>query len=384
MIGRYWRGVLGHRLALIVHLAGFFLIFDFSVKSIDRFVRPPSPPQVHLSIRIPDPDSDHGVRPYSSGFERYGSQSAEYFSNSLGLRDEKIREVPLVSRDYRILFMGDSMTEAAMLPWEKTFVGHLQAQLRGKTEILNGAIEDFGPTLILPKLQNLLSKKGVRVDQVVVVLSPSALRTVFTYVKNKNGKIERLRYGPYQDLAPFLSRTDKLESWLEVNVEKKFVLLGALVRNLRLTWRKIHPDTRAADRLKTWVAEGCSNLPEEQDLILEGTRRTLDSLDQIHEFLDSRNVALCVVFLPGPKALLSFPHASPLTDRLAVWAKDRGVNYIDLRPYFLGEGTPGEVVARDYLKNDDHLSEAGHQLVATWLADPRNGLFPVRRQIPPK
>ena len=160
MIGRYWRGVLGRPLALIVHLAGFFLIFDFSVKSIDRFVRPPSPPQVHLSIRIPDPDSDHGVRPYSSGFERYGSQSAEYFSNSLGLRDEKIREVPPVSRDYRILFMGDSMTEAAMLPWEKTFAGHLQARFRGKAEILNGAIEDFGPTLILPKLQNLLSKKN--------------------------------------------------------------------------------------------------------------------------------------------------------------------------------------------------------------------------------
>lgn len=384
MIARYWRGVFAHRWALIVHLVGFFLIFDFSVKSIDRFLRPPSPPQIHLSIRVPDPDSDHGVRPYSSGFERYGSQSVEYFSNSLGLRDEKIREVPLVGPEYRVLFMGDSMTEAAMVPWEKTFVGHLQARLRGKAEILNGAIEDFGPSLILPKLESLLGKKGVRVDQVVVVLSPSVLRTVFTYVKNKNGKIERLRYGPYQHLAPFLSRTDKLESWLEVNVEKKFVLLGAIVRNLRLTWRRIHPDTRGVDRLKTWVAEGYSNLPEEQDLILKGARRTLDSLDLIQKFLDSRNVALCIVFLPGPKALLSSPHASPLPDQLAGWAKDRGVNYIDLRPFFFGEGAPAEVVARDYLKNDDHLSEAGHQIVATWLADPRNGLFPPRRQIPPK
>jgi hypothetical protein len=368
----------------MAHLGGFFLIFDFSVKSLDRLLRPSSPPQIHLSIRVPDPDFDHGVRPNSSGFERYGSQPAEYFSNSLGLRDEKIREVSLDSRNYRILFMGDSMTEAAMVPWEKTFVGKLQNQLRGRAEMLNGAVEDFGSTLILAKLENLLGKKGVRVDQVVVVLSPSVLRTVFTYVKNKNGKIERLRYGPYQDLAPFLSRTDKLESWLEVNVEKKFVLLGALVRNLRLTWRRIHPNTRGVDRLKTWVAEGYSNLPEEQDLILKGARRTLDSLDLIQKFLDSRNVALCIVFLPGPKALLSFPRASPLPDRLAGWAKDRGVNYMDLRPWLLNQGTPAEVVARDYLKNDDHLSEAGHQMVATWLADPGNGLFPERRQAPAK
>ena len=360
-----------------------FLSLDFGAKSLDRWLRPPPAPQTHLSIRVAHPEYDHGIRPNAVGTESYGSQRAEYFSNSLGLRDEKIRDVPLCSNVPRFLFMGDSMTEAGPVSWNQTFVGRLQDRWHGRAEVLNGAVADFGPVLILPKLKDLLDEKGLQVDQVVIVLNPSVLRTSFTYVPSQGGKIEHHPYGPYHGQASFFARTDKLESWLEANVEKKFVLLGALVRNARLSYRRIHPLTRSMDRFKSWVEQGFSADPEEQRLILEGTRRTLESLDQIHEFLASKKVALGVVFLPWPKTLASL-NPPPLPERLDTWAKERGVTYLNLLPLFLSEGSPEEVVARYYLKNDNHLTEAGHERVATWLADPRNGLFPVRRQIPPK
>jgi hypothetical protein len=137
------------------------------------------------------------------------------------------------------------------------------------------------------------------------------------------------------------------------------------------------------DRFKFWVEQGCSVDPDEQRLVLEGTRRTLESLDRIHEFLAPKKVALGVVFLPWPKTLASLKPPL-LPERLDAWAKERGVTYLNLLPLFLKEGSPEEVVARYYLKNDNHLTEAGHERVATWLADPRNGLFAERTQISTK
>ena len=360
-----------------------FLALDFGAKSLDRWLRPPPAPQTHLSIRVAHPEYDHGIRPNAVGTESYGSQRAEYFSNSLGLRDEKIRDVPLCSNVPRFLFMGDSMTEAGPVSWNQTFVGRLQDRWHGRADVLNGAVADFGPVLILPKLKDLLDEKGLQVDQVVIVLNPSVLRTSFTYVPSQGGKIEHHPYGPYHRQASFFARTDKLESWLEANVEKKFVLLGALVRNVRLSYRRIHPLTRSMDRFKFWVEQGFSADPEEQRLVLEGTRRTLESLDRIHEFLTSKKVALGVVFLPWPKTLASLTPPF-LPEGLDAWAKERGVSYLNLLPLFLKEGSPEEVVARYYLKNDNHLTEAGHERVATWLADPGNGLFHEQKQITPK
>lgn len=361
--------MLGHR--GFIWLAGgiLFLGLDFGAKSLDRWLRPPPPPQTHLSIRVAHPGYDHGIRPNAAGRESYGTQSAEYFSNSLGLRDEKIRNVPLRANLPRFLFMGDSMTEAGPVSWGETFVGQLQNRWRGRAEVLNGAVVDFGPALILAKLRDLLAAQGLQVETVVVVLNPSVIRTAFTYVEGADGKIQHRRYGPYQDRAGFFDQTGKLEAWLENGVEKKFVLLGALVRNLRLTWRKWHPDTRAMDRLKTWVEDPSQADAGEQKLVEEGVRRTEASLDEILGFLRPRGTSLVVVFLPWPKMILHPDRHSRLVADLKEWADRMGVPFLDLSGALRQEGAPAEVIGKYFLRNDNHLTVAGHAWVAAQLAD---------------
>lgn len=365
-----WNGVMPGRRGFTFLVGGvLFLALDFGAKSLDRWLRPPPPPQTHLSIRVAHPEYDHGIRPNAAGRESYGSQSAEYFSNSLGLRDEEIREVPLQSNLPRFLFMGDSMTEAGPVSWKKTFVGQLQDRWKGRAEVLNGAVVDFGPSLILPKLRSLMVAQGLQVENVVVVLNPSVIRTAFTYVEGADGKIQHRRYGPYQDRAGFFDQTGKLEAWLESGVEKKSVLLGALVRNLRLTWRKCHPDTRAMDRLKSWVEDPSRANAEEQKLVREAIRRTEASLDGILKFLQSRNSSLVVVFLPWPKMILHPKGGMNLAADLGSWAKKNRVPFLDLSAALLQQGTPPEVVGRYYLKNDNHFTEEGHAWVAEQLAE---------------
>jgi len=138
------------------------------------------------------------------------------------------------------------------------------------------------------------------------------------------------------------------------------------------------------DRLKFWVEQGFSDDPQEQRLVDEGIRRTIESLDRIHEYLVSQKVALGVVFLPWPKTLLADSHPPALPAKLDAWAKAKGVSYLNLLPLFRREGSPEEVVARYYLKNDNHLTEAGHERVAAWLADPQNGLLTERVSATPR
>jgi len=45
------------------------------------------------------------------------------YTDSLGFKDKAVRNVPLSSNKYRILFIGDSFTEGIGLDYEKTFVG---------------------------------------------------------------------------------------------------------------------------------------------------------------------------------------------------------------------------------------------------------------------
>jgi len=69
----------------------FFLGFDFAVRRIYlAFENKPAG-------RVADPVFDHGLRPNCAWKDRYGVYEAPYFSNSLGFRDSRIRDVHLTS-----------------------------------------------------------------------------------------------------------------------------------------------------------------------------------------------------------------------------------------------------------------------------------------------
>ena len=63
------------------------------------------------SCRVRDPVRHHALKPNCASMEHWGRDSYEFFTNSLGFRDEKIREVPLTDARPRILILGDSFTE---------------------------------------------------------------------------------------------------------------------------------------------------------------------------------------------------------------------------------------------------------------------------------
>jgi hypothetical protein len=158
-------------------------------------------------LRQPDEKFHHGIRPNSEGIDTYGPYSAKYFSNSLGLRDERIREVVSQVDHPRILFIGDSFTEGGPIPWEKTFVGLVSAALKPKAiEVLNAGVASYCPTTERVKLRQLIGEKGLRVDRVVLCLDISDLKDEFYYEEGPDGKVHQIPYGPFAEQAEKLPK----------------------------------------------------------------------------------------------------------------------------------------------------------------------------------
>jgi len=329
-------------------------------------------------LRQPDENFHHGIKPNSEGIDTYGPYSAKYFSNSLGLRDEKIRDVPLVVDHPRILFIGDSFTEGGPIAWEKTFVGRVAEALKPQgIEVLNAGVASYCPTTERVKLRQLLGKRGLRVDRVVLFLDISDLKDEFYYEESSDGKVRQVPYGPFAEKAEKLRRIDEICGWLEANVEKNFVIIGALVRNARLQWRRHASPTGVTehDAIPEWAYNWPDYRGEHDDLVEKGLKQIKLEMARLAEELRERKVALTLVVYPWPQQVRATTRPSRAETEWQAWADENNAQFVSLFPVFVNATPPEEIIAQYYWKNDAHWNEEGHRLVAEALLQPQGGII---------
>jgi len=355
------------------------LAADFGFRQVYlKFKKPGPGPESH-PIRVSDENFHHGLKPNSQAIDSYGPLSAPYFSNSLGLRDEKIRDVPLRTDQPRILFIGDSFTEGGPIPWEKTFVGIVAAGLKSKNvEVLNAGVASYAPTLIKIKLRHLLRDRGLKVDRVVVCIDISDIKDELYYEEGSDGKARQVPYGPFRDQAERLRRIDEICGWLEAHVENNFVILGAVVRNLRLQWRK-HGDktgVTAYDEIPLWAYGWPDYQGPYGKYVEQGLAKAKHNMSEIAEFLRTQKTRLTVVVYPWPQQVRVGKLESRAVTEWRNWCRENGADFIDLFPEILGQGTAQEVLAKYYIRNDAHWNEAGNRLVGEALLRADGKLLP--------
>lgn len=333
-------------------------------------------------LRVPDEYFHHGIKPNAQGVDVFGPYSAPYFSNSLGLRDERIREVPPVAGHPRILFIGDSFTEAGPIPWENSFVGRVAKALEARDiEVLNAGVASYCPTTERVKLRHLLEKKGLKVDRVVLFLDISDLKDGFYYEEGPDGKVRQIPYGPFAEKAGQLRRIDEICGWLETHVEKNFVILGALVRNARLQWRRHASATGVTeyDAIPDWAYNWPDYRGPFEELVEKGLAKTKEEMTRLAADLKARGIPLTLVVYPWPQQVRAGTKPSRVETEWGAWAKEHGVQFITLFPLFVNDRPAEEILGKFYWNNDCHWNEEGHRLVAEALLDPRTGLA-----LPPK
>jgi len=158
-------------LVSIAFSAAAFLTFDwFRSAAIQRDSRLNVKPN---SCRILDPVRHHALKPNCASIEHWGSASYEFLTNSLGFRDEKIREVPLADVRPRILMLGDSFTEG-MIAWRDSYAGRIAARLP-QYDFLDGGVLSYSPSNYLNTTRMELAA-GVEFDEVSSSLtSPTSM-----------------------------------------------------------------------------------------------------------------------------------------------------------------------------------------------------------------
>lgn len=327
-------------------------------------------------LRQPDPYYHHGIRPSSQGVDIYGPYSAEYFSNSLGLRDEKIRQISLQTDQPRILLIGDSFTEAGPILWEKTFAGRLASALSPEVEVLNAGVASYCPTLERIKLRRLLDVEGLRVDRVVLFLDISDLKDEFYYEEDEEGRARSIPYGPYRDRADQLRRIDQACYWLEKNIEKNFVILGAVVRNARLAWRRQASATGVTevDAIPEWAYNWPDYRGPYEPLVEAGLVKIKKEMSRLALEMKKRGVPLSVVVYPWPQQVKAGTRPSRAETEWRAWAQENEAQFISLFPVFVNDVPAQEILSRYYWKNDSHWNEEGHRLVAQALLQPNGGI----------
>jgi lysophospholipase L1-like esterase len=350
---------------------------DFVVRQIYVKIRK-KPPVDKPGLRIPDPLFHHAIKPSSKGVDIFGPYSAPYFSNSLGLRDAEIRNVPLVGAIPRILFIGDSFTEAGPIPWEKTFVGRVANELKPKgIEVLNAGVASYCPTTERVKLRYLLETQGLKVDRVVLCLDISDLKDEFYYEEGADGKVLQVAYGPFREKAKKLQRAEAICGWLETRVEKNFVILGAIIRNSRLTWRRHASSTGVVeyDAIPEWAYNWPDYRGPYEGLVEKGLARTKSEMTLLAQELKRLGVPLTLVVYPWPQQVKAGTRPSRCETEWSRWAQVNNAQFVSLFPVFVNKEPGSQVIAKYYWKNDAHWNEEGHRLVADALLRPEGGIF---------
>lgn len=343
----------------------FFLGFDFAVRRIYlAFENKPAG-------RVADPVFDHGLRPNCAWKDRYGVYEAPYFSNSLGFRDSRIRDVPLTSGRPRILLIGDSFTDGVGVPWEETFAGYLEQALAPRgIEVLNAGCNSYTPILSKIKIRHLVEKVGLQFDQVFLFLDMSDVKDELFYEEDDQGRARLIPYGPFASEAGWGTR---VEEWSEISenwIEPNFVVLGALSRNLKLWLRKASRKELGKRGLFTnqapprWILEWEDYDGPERPVIEAGVAKLKQSIRELAQFLRARDIPLTLVVYPYPFHVLQGNREASVVKIWEPWCAEQGISFVDLFPEFVGVGAGPETVATYYLQGDCHWNAAGHRQVA--------------------
>jgi len=120
-----------------------FLIIDIGLTHLTKFYNVEwrkNVERIASETRIKHPVYHHTFKANSSEQIDHKLLRLSYNekTNSLGFKDNEIREVSISSNDYRLIFIGDSITEGIGYTFDETFVGIISKELKADgIEVLN-------------------------------------------------------------------------------------------------------------------------------------------------------------------------------------------------------------------------------------------------------
>ncbi len=370
---RHWRQLRVKLTLFLVSLAfsaAALIAFDYFYSGASHRNSPAAFTQ-HV-CRVPDPVRHHALKPNCASAEEFGGSSYEFSTNSLGFRDERVREVSVADTRPRILVLGDSFTEG-MLPWRDSYVGKI-AEHFPQYDFLNGGLALYSPSNDLNTARLVLAK-GIDIDEVIVFIGPGELQfdAAFYQDADASGTVterkERSSITPwYADWCFRLARHFRLISDI-VGVSDRFLVEHGYYYLPMETGNRFDAEDsawpyRKVNELEAFPA-GYSPLGVEGGIAKQEAKMTL-----LWQELKRQDIPLSVVVYPYPAQLV---HDAPDSRHVRIWrqwCEGKCKRFISAFPAFFAakdqcpRSQPGCWYLNLFTFGDKHYSPAGNALVA--------------------
>jgi len=320
------------------------------------------------SFRCSSPYYHHDFLPNQNTETAWGTRKYRMFTNSLGLRDGTVREVPAASRQKRILLIGDSFIEGMGVPYELSVAGILGESLKAETtEVLNAAAVSYSPKLYFLKTRHMIEQKHLTFNELYVFIDISDPHDEIIY-----------RYWEPAEGSTFASGLRAFDNFSQ----KHFFTYSYFAAKRRLNRNKAvsnsFPAEGSADA-QFWVQDLKEYLrradperdrflwPNKQSALEEWGREGLSLcnryMTELQKLCDKHGIRLNIVIYPSPYQLTRSNLAGIPVTYWRKFAEERGIGFLNLFPVFIGSEPPETVYAKYFIKGDIHWNEAGNRLV---------------------
>lgn len=320
-----------------------------------------------------DPVRGFAFRANCSAIRPWLGNSYEFNTNSLGFRDERIRDVPKTGDRPRILILGDSAPEG-MTSWQDSFIGRVAAKFP-QYEFLNASVEGYSPSNYL-NTARMLIKDGVEFDDVMVFVDVSDAQdeAAFFHDKDSSGAIatassKRTKTSSYSEARLWINNNLLLTNDVFSYVEQALVRLGWYHLDLG------HGGNEFDLERSAWTYRQVSDdEPYETGygpLGLErGIAKEKSKMDELQRELQEHGIPLSVVVYPWPAQLAHDTVDSRQVKIWREWCQGKCKRFIDVFPPFFAikeqcsRLQPGCWYMSHFIFGDTHFNSAGDAVVA--------------------
>lgn len=364
-----------------------FLLLDAAYSHFSRKSSVPTPKEIFGCLGR-DRLRVLALQPNCSCTRAWGRERYQLNVNSMGFRDETVREVPLTDPRPRILMLGDSFTES-MGPWETSFVGRIAKQFP-QYEVLNGGVGGYSPSNYLNTARIALDK-GLQFDEAIVFIDISDVQDEAGLVRDvdDSGRValapEQLHYQTwYSDVRNFISKYLVLTNYLWELGERTLVRLGVYhldhgfngnvfdLERSGWTYRKVVEDKPFEEGFAPLGVEG-------------GIAKEKRKMDELYQDLAKRNIPIGVVVYPWPATLIYDNVDSREVKIWRDWCEGKCKRFVTAFPEFFAvkeqcpRSAPGCWYLKDYFFGDIHLSAEGNKIVADVVGKSLEETPPLKR-----
>ena len=330
------------------------------------------------ACQVRDPVRHHAYEPNCEATGYWGADAYKIFTNDLGFRDEKIRNVPPTDARPRILLLGDSFTEGK-IAWRSSFAGKI-ADRFPQYDFLNGGLSGYSPSNYLNTTRMVLAR-GIDLDEVIVFLDNSAvqLEASFYHDIDTSGAVAGLEREQQHSATSWYVKFRRV-------VTRHFALTAQIFRffdraQLFLVRHGFYhlPADYFGDpfdmEMSAWTYRkvnetvpfpaGYAPLGVEGGIAKEKAKMTL-----LWQELQKRNIAISIVIYPHLGQIAHDTADSRQVQIWREWCEGKCKRFINVLPVFLAakdrcpQNEPGCWYAKLFVLRDTHYSPSGNALVA--------------------